>query len=70
MKSQYPKCTHCQYEFDEEEMWHDMNDVGKVYIGECDQSDLKCPSCLKEFHVTCQHHYTFLNVDSEGEDIL
>ncbi len=67
----YPKCTHCEYQFDEEEMWYGEHDVGKVYIGDCDDSELKCPNedCEKTFYVRCIHELRFIQVDSDGDEI-
>ena len=68
---EHPKCTHCGYEFDEEEMWHGDYTVGTVHKGDCDVSKLTCPSmdCGKIFHVRCEHHYTFVNVDEDEDDL-
>ena len=67
--TRYPECPHCEYELDEEEMWYGEYSCGKVHIGECDTSEIKCPSCEKTYHVMCEHHYTFKHVDEDGEDL-
>ena len=57
-----PKCPHCGYEFDGEETWHSAySKYGRVYVGDCDQSDLTCPNddCKKPFKVECVHKITF-----------
>lgn len=65
----YPECTHCKYEFDNEEMWYGPTKGDRVSVGDCDQSELVCPSCDKTFHVRCGHSYTFVNVDEDGEEL-
>lgn len=71
MKTKNPTCIHCGYEFDEEETWHGEYQVGKVYTGDCDDSELKCPNldCGKTFYVRCIHLISFEQIDAEGEEI-
>lgn len=71
MKSRNPKCSHCGYELDDEETWHTPHWIGTVHNGDCDDSELVCPSldCKKIFHVRCLHEIKFIQVDEDGDDI-
>ncbi len=60
VRTKSPKCPHCGYEFDEEEVWHsDHNNY--VHTGDGDDSELKCPNtdCGKKFEVACIHEIKF-----------
>lgn len=67
----FPKCPHCDTELDHEQMWYGEDRIGKVYVGDGDTSDLKCPNddCKKTYHVTCYHDLRFVNIDENGDDI-
>ena len=71
MATKAPKCSHCGYEFDEEETWHGEYTVGKVYTGDGDDSQLKCPNrlCRKTFYVRCLHSLNFTQTDEGGNEI-
>lgn len=62
-----PTCSHCGYEFDDEETWH----KGKVSNGDCDESELKCPNndCGKTFYVRCVHRIEFEQIDEDGDSV-
>ncbi len=66
-----PTCSHCGYEFDDEETWHGGNNVGKVHTGDGDLSKLTCPNddCQKIFHVNCFHLVKFEQVDEHGDTL-
>ncbi len=63
----YPKCPYCDFEYDDELMWEGKE---KVYVGECDESELTCPDddCGKTFKVRCDHEYIFTTVDEDGDE--
>jgi hypothetical protein len=64
----HPKCTHCGYEFDDEETWYGEYMVGgKVHVGDGDTSELICPNddCKKKFWVKCVHHFEFENINED-----
>ena len=71
MASDNPVCSHCGYEFDDEETWHGKYTVGEVSTGDCDDSELKCPNidCGKTFFVRCVHRIEFEQIDEDGEEI-
>lgn len=71
MTTTNPKCSHCGYDLDDEETWHGEYSVGKVGKGDCDDSELKCPSldCGKTFYVRCTHAIEFVQTDEDGDEI-
>jgi hypothetical protein len=71
MGTLYPVCGHCGYVFDEDDTWHGEYTVGKVYTGDGDESELKCPNldCSRTFFVRCVHQIEFDQIDSDGLDI-
>lgn len=66
-----PKCSHCGYEFDDEETWHGEYTVGEVNTENGDDSELKCPNldCGKTFFIRCLHRIEFLQIDADGDEI-
>jgi len=66
-----PKCPYCETEFEDEDIWYSEKH-GKVYTGECDESELICVNddCKKVYHVRCDYIRVFVNVDSDGEELL
>jgi len=65
-----PKCNHCGYEFDDEEVWEsNYKESGKVHTGESEVSELVCPNtdCGEKFYVECVHQIRFRPVDEDGE---
>jgi hypothetical protein len=71
MKTKSPTCSHCGYEFDDEETWHGEYTVGKVNTDDGDYSVLKCPNCDcgETFFVQCLHRIEFAQIDADGEEI-
>lgn len=70
-KSKMPVCSHCGYEFDDQELWEGEYTVGKVHTGDCDESTLTCPNtdCGKQFFTCCVHEYRFIQIDEDGQEI-
>lgn len=67
-----PTCPHCSYEFDDEETWHStFLDIGEVYSGCGDMSELTCPNedCKSNFNVICVHDIRWKAVDEDGDDL-
>ncbi len=63
-----PMCPHCEYEFDSDETWHNnYSDTGKVYTGDGDESELKCPNldCGKAFITICENVVMFGVVEED-----
>jgi hypothetical protein len=71
MKTKSPTCSHCSYEFDDDETWHGEYTVGKVNTDDGDYSVLKCPNCDcgETFFVQCLHRIEFVQIDADGEEI-
>lgn len=66
-----PKCPYCEYEFDSEDTWYsDEHTIGKVYVGDGDESELICPNsdCGKKFNVVCDHILVFESSIEEPEE--
>jgi len=67
--SKNPKCTECGYEFDDEETFYTEHKTGKVYIGDCDDSEIICPSCGKKFFTRAVMTLSFEQIDKDGYTI-
>lgn len=69
METKNPRCSHCGYELDDDELWHENHKIGRVDKRDGEVSELKCPSCGKTFYVCCIHRITFDQTDEEGNEI-
>lgn len=63
-QTETPKCPHCGYEFDDDDVWYGDQDVE---TGDCDTSELKCLNldCGKGFRVVCVHLIRFEAADDD-----
>lgn len=64
----YPKCPHCKYQFDEEDIWHTgSTDFPTSSDGE--ESETACSNCRKELIIRLRLEPEWDFLDSHGEDI-
>ena len=71
METNNPTCSHCGYEFNDEETWYYDDKIGDVNTGDCEHSELTCPNndCGKKFYVNCIHLIKFIQTDEDGDEI-
>jgi hypothetical protein len=60
----HPVCNYCDYEFDDDETWH----YGLISTGDCDVSNVECPSCKKKIYIECCHIIKFKTI--KEQDVL
>lgn len=62
-----PTCSHCDYELNEEETWHEQ----EIHSDDGELSEITCPNftCQKTFYVMCKHDIRWESCDEYGDDI-
>ena len=64
----YPKCPHCKYEFDAEDIWHTgSTDFPTETDGE--ETDTKCSSCGERLIITLDLSPSWRFLSNDGEEL-
>jgi hypothetical protein len=64
----FPKCPHCKYEFDDEDIWYSgSTDFPTQNDG--DETDTKCQGCGEELRIRLNLAPSWDFLDEDGEEL-
>ena len=55
-----PKCPHCKYEFNDDDIWSGNLDTNDGCYSETD-----CPRCNEKLYIVCEYEPNFYMIDKE-----
>ena len=62
----YPKCPHCDYEFDEEDIWH-TGSTDFPTIDDGDETETSCSGCGKALRIILDLEPSWRFLDGDGD---